>query len=87
MGRIRVHVQPGASRNEIQGFQDDVLRIKLMAPPLEGRANKSLISFLAGKLHVKKAEVSIVVGQSGRDKIVEVQGVSTDELRHRIQLD
>lgn len=84
MGRIKVRVQPGASKNEIQGFQDDVLRIRLTTPPVEGRANKALIALLAGTLRVSKASVSIVAGQSGRDKLIDVEGLSSDDLKRRL---
>ncbi len=84
MGKIKVRVQPGASRNEVQGFQDEVLRIKLTAPPVEGKANKALIAMLAATLRVSKTSVTIVAGQSGREKLVEVDGLSADELKRRL---
>lgn len=84
MGRLKVRVQPGASRNEIQGFQDDVLRVKLMAPPVEGKANKALVALLSDLLHVRKADITIVTGQTGRDKLVEVAGLTGDELKRRL---
>ncbi len=84
MGKIKVRVQPGASKNEIQGFQDDVLRIKLTAPPVEGKANKALIALLADALRLSKSSITIVTGQSGREKLVEVEGLSVDELRRRL---
>ncbi len=77
-------MQPGASKNEVQGFQDDVLRIRLTAPPVEGKANKALIALLADLLDVKKSDISIVAGQTGRDKLVEVVDLTNDELKRRL---
>jgi uncharacterized protein (TIGR00251 family) len=84
LSRIKVHVQPGASKNEILGFQDEVLRVKLTAPPVEGKANKALIALLAEALHLRKGSIAIVAGHSGRDKLIEVEDLSTDELRRRL---
>ncbi|MCL5264213.1 MAG: DUF167 domain-containing protein [Chloroflexi bacterium] len=84
MGRLKIRVQPGASKNEIVGFQDDLVRIRLTAPPVEGKANKALVSLLAGILRVSKADISIVTGQAGREKLVDVAGLSSDELKSRL---
>ena len=86
MGRIRVRVQPGSSKNQILGFEGDVLRVKLTAPPVEGKANKALIAFLAEALGVRKSAVSIAMGHAGREKIVDVEGLDGDELRERLSI-
>ncbi|MCL5959060.1 MAG: DUF167 domain-containing protein [Chloroflexi bacterium] len=84
MARLQVRVQPGASKNEVVGFQDDVLRIKLTAPPVEGKANKALIALLAEILRVSKSSVEIMSGQSARQKVVEIYGLESDEIRARL---
>jgi len=71
-----VRVLPRSSRNEIVGESEGVLKIKLTAPPVEGAANKALIEFLSGKLKVAKSRISIVTGQSGRSKVVAVEGLN-----------
>jgi hypothetical protein len=71
-----VRVLPRSSRNEIVGEAEGVLKIKLTAPPVEGAANKALIEFLSGKLKVAKSRISIVTGQSGRSKVVAVEGLN-----------
>ena len=71
---FRVRVQPGASKNEIVGVQEDALKIRINAPPVKGQANKALISFLAEKLGVKKSEIEIVSGHTSRIKKIRVLG-------------
>lgn len=73
---IVLHVQPGARVTALAGLHGDALRLKLAAPPVEGRANACLRDFLAERLAVAKAAVEIVAGQSGRRKLVRVTGAS-----------
>ena len=75
-----VRVLPRSSRNEIVGEAEGVLKIKLTAPPVEGAANKALIEFLSGKFKVAKSRISIVTGQSGRSKVVAVEGITKEDL-------
>lgn len=51
---LKLHIQPGASKNEISGMHGSSLKIKLTSPPVEGAANKSLVEFLAKTLNIKK---------------------------------
>jgi len=69
---FRVRVQPGASKNEIVGVQQDALRVRISAPPVEGKANKALIGFLAKELGVKKSQIEIVSGHTSRVKTIKV---------------
>jgi uncharacterized protein (TIGR00251 family) len=82
--RFSVHAQPRASRTELAGTHGDAVKIRLAAPPVEGAANSQLISFLARKLAVPKSAVRIVSGERGRRKLVEVAGVSAEEVRARL---
>ena len=75
-----VRVLPRSSRNEVAGLAGDALKVKLTAPPVEGAANKLLVEFISEKLHVAKSRVTIVSGQSGRNKLVSVSGIRKDEL-------
>ena len=75
---ISIRVYPNAARNEIAGFADDILRVKIAAPPLKGRANKELLSFLCRLLAVSKDRVSIVKGHTARNKIVAIDGMSKE---------
>ncbi len=82
--RFAVRVQPRASRSEIGGVQAEALRVRLTAPPVEGQANAALVALLAQRLDVRKADVTIVTGQSGRGKWVEVAGLTPEEVVKRL---
>ena len=77
--RIAVKVQPGARSNSITGYSDGVLRLKIAAPPLEGKANKELIAYLSDILDLKKSAISIEKGQTSRNKLISIAGM--DEAR------
>ena len=76
--KLALKVTPGAKKNEILGWEDDypqvgrVLKIKIAAPPVEGKANKEIVLFLAKSLKVTKSSVEVVHGTSGRIKLVEI---------------
>lgn len=78
--RFRVRVQPRASRNEVAGVVDGVLRVRLHAPPVEGQANDALIAFLAEWLGMSRRQVSIVAGHASRTKTIEVGDLAPDQL-------
>ena len=78
--RLAVKVTPNAGRNEITGFKDGVLQVKIAAAPEKGKANKELTDFLAEKLGIKKYSLFIVKGQAGRHKVLLIQGISEDTL-------
>ena len=71
-----VRVVPRASRNEIAGVHGDALKVRLTAPPVEGRANEALIAFLAKRLGVRNSQVEIVAGATSRRKKLRVIGLS-----------
>lgn len=70
--RIAVQVQPGAKKTEVVGVHGDALKLKLQAPPIEGRANEALVKFLSSVLSVPRSAVVITHGQTNRRKLVEV---------------
>ena len=72
---IDVRVQPRASRTEFAGTVGERLRVRLQAPPVDGRANAALVEFLADAFDVPRARVTIEHGLAGRDKRVRVHGV------------
>ena len=88
--RIAVRLSPRASRDEIAGFepagegQGEQLRVRVTAPPVDGRANTALTRLLAKHLHVARRDVTVVVGQSSRQKVVAIEGLSLAEVRARL---
>jgi hypothetical protein len=72
---LDLRVQPRASRTEFAGTIGERVRVRLRAPPVDGRANAALIEFLAEAFDVPRAAVSIERGLAGRDKSVRVRGV------------
>jgi hypothetical protein len=72
-----VRLQPRASRNEIAGTLDGVLRVRLHAPPVDGAANEALVAFLAERLAVPRRGIRIVTGATSRTKLIEVEGVTS----------
>jgi uncharacterized protein len=81
MAEIAVRVIPRARRDEVAGERDGRLLIRLTAPPVEGAANAALCRLVARCSGVPARHVSIVRGQTSRDKIVRVDGLTAEELR------
>ena len=79
-----VKVQPRAKKNAITGAVGDALKVSLTAPPLEGRANEACIKFFANLLKVPRSSVTIASGETSRNKVIRVAGISADEVRKRI---
>jgi uncharacterized protein len=79
-------VQPRARRNAIVGELGYALKVALMAPPVDGRANDACIAFFAKQLGVARSSVTIVSGQSSRNKTIRVTGITAAQLRERLQL-
>lgn len=75
---LTLHVQPGAKRSEIAGLHGDALKIRLAAPPIEGRANEALLKFIAGVFAVPVRNVALYQGSQSRHKVVAVSGSSID---------
>ena len=73
---ISVRVQPGASKNVVTGIREGSLTIKLCSPPVDGRANDSLIRFVAKRLNISRSSIQIIQGIKNRKKLLEVAGVS-----------
>lgn len=69
---LTVHVQPGARRSEVAGVHGDAIKVRLAAPPIEGRANDELVRFLAQAFGVAQRQVVIVRGETSRRKVVRI---------------
>ena len=83
--RLQVHVQPRASRTRIVGRHGDALRVQVQAPPVGGAANAALVELLAETLGVPRQAVRVRHGQSGRDKLVEVDTDDAVACRQRLE--
>ena len=73
---LEILVQPRASRTRAVGEHDGRLKVQLAAPPVDGAANAALVAFLAEALGVRKSDVAILRGETGRRKTVRVAGVT-----------
>ncbi len=82
--RILLRVHPNAPRNEVVGFSDGVLRVRVAAPPVKGRANKELIAFLSKILGVSKGALTIIQGRTSRNKVIAIDGLSQEEIMKRL---
>lgn len=83
--RLRIRVSPGARKTEIVGRQGEAWKVRVAAPPERGRANDAVLKLLAERLRVPAAELSLVAGSSGRDKVVELRGLGAEEAGRRLE--
>ena len=81
---IKVRVQPKSSRNQVDGFQDGALRVRVTAAPTEGQANAAVIALLAKTLGVSKSRLEIIRGYRSRDKVVSVDTLTDQEVRRKL---
>lgn len=79
-----MHVYPNAARNELAGFSEGVLGVKVSAPPVKGKANKELIAFLAQKLGLSKGDLTIIKGHTSRNKVMAIAGLTQEEIARRL---
>ena len=77
-------VQPRAKKNAVVGELGNALRVALTAPPVDGRANQACIEFFADLLNVPRSAVTIVSGQSSRNKVIRVSGISIEAVRKKL---
>ena len=82
---IRVRVLPRASVNQISGDDGGVIKVKLTAPPVEGKANKALVQFLAKELGVARRDVEIISGKRSRVKSIRIYGLSPEDVMGRLK--
>lgn len=79
--RLRVRVQPRASRTEVSGEYEGALKVRVAAPPVDGAANGELVRFIARRLGVAQSRIRIVSGDGGRSKVLEIEGVDVHSVR------
>ena len=82
---LAVRVTPRSSKDEIfEVLSDGTVKVHLMAPPVEGKANEALIKFMAKVLDIAPSRLEVVAGASGRDKLISVVDMDTTELHKKI---
>jgi hypothetical protein len=81
---LKVHLQPKASRNEIVGPYRDGIKVKVTAPPIEGKANEALIRFLAKELGISMSSIEILKGLHSREKTLRISGTLDQKLVKKI---
>lgn len=79
--QFALRVQPRASRNAVVGLMGDAVKLALTAPPVDGKANAAVVEYLAELLRVSKSSVTIVSGETGRNKLIAVRGVTAEQVR------
>ena len=85
VSEIRIRLLPGSSMNRITGREEDVYRIKVTAPPNDGKANKGLIRLLSKQLGTARGNIEIVSGKLSRNKTVRIAGLTEDEIIKRMK--
>ena len=81
---LTLHVQPGAKRTELAGMHGEALKIRLAAPPVDGRANDCLIGFIAKTLDVAKSRVELLSGASSRAKRLRILGMDAESVGRKL---
>ena len=79
-----VRVQPRASQSKIAGEIEGSLKVKIAAPPVDGEANEELIRFLAKWFEVPKREIEIVAGETAKNKIIRIHGLTPESFESRV---
>jgi hypothetical protein len=82
---LKVYLQPKASKNEIVGPYRDGIKVRITAPPVEGKANEALVQFLAKVLKIPGSRIEIVRGHHSREKTLKITGMGEQELAVKLR--
>ena len=82
---LNIRVSPGSRKNAVEGMHGDALRIRVAAPPVDGKANKALVAFLAKTFGVPKKSISLLRGEKSRDKTFAIAGLSPGEVARLLE--
>jgi len=82
---IKVKIIPGSSKNKIIGVYNDSLKITITAPPVEGKANKKCITYLAKYFNVAKSKIEIISGQTSKNKFIKIYDINQKEFLEKIE--
>ncbi len=83
MGKIDIKIIPGAKEDKIIE-ENGVIKVRLKAKPIEGKANKYLISYLSKKLKIPKSKISIIKGEKSREKLLEILGYDKITIKDKL---
>ena len=84
--RFNFRISPGAKQNIISGCRDGLIMVKIKASPVEGKANIELVNYLSSRLGIPKSSIELVRGFSSRTKVVEINGLSSEQVMGRLGL-
>ncbi|MDO9542132.1 MAG: DUF167 domain-containing protein [Kiritimatiellia bacterium] len=84
--RLAIHAVPKAARDAVQGLHGDALKIRLHAPPVDGKANEALLAFLSRKLNIPKGNIALKSGANQRRKIISISGISLPDIIRRLEI-
>jgi len=82
---VKVKIVPGSSKNKIVGVYNDALKISITAPPVEGKANKKCIAYLAKYFDVAKSKIEIISGQTSKNKLIKIYDISQKEFLEKLE--
>ncbi len=81
---FQVKVHPRARKDALTGIHGDALKLSLTAPPVEGRANEAVVEFFAGLLRLPRSSITIAAGQTSRNKVVRISGITAAVLKQTL---
>ncbi|MGA3127778.1 MAG: DUF167 domain-containing protein [Candidatus Korobacteraceae bacterium] len=79
--QFALRVQPRSSRNAIAGVLGDAIKLAITAPPVDGKANQAVVEYLAKLFSVPKSSITILSGETGRNKLIAIRGLSAEQVR------
>jgi len=84
---VKVKIVPGSSKNKIVGVYNDALKITVTAPPVEGKANKKCITYLAKYFDIAKSKIEIISGQTSKNKLIRIYDINRTDFLKKLEKD
>lgn len=84
---IKIKLLPRSSRSRIMGMEGEFYKVKVNSPPVDGEANKELISLIAKRLKIPKSNIEIIAGKASRMKVLRVSGIDEESVSRLMQAD
>jgi len=83
---LEVQIQPGASSDRVVAYENGVLRVRVSAPPVEGKANTKLVEFLSKILDIPRSSIVITRGHTGRHKFIRINSLTGAQLKEKLEI-